>query len=84
MASMTIVGPGGEVVAETHEGLDDGFRRSLEAETQLGAHRIMLELETADGDAMHLDAGFAVDAEGCRVLGGNRLYVGNLGMNTSD
>ena len=84
VASMAIVGPGGEVVAETHEGLDAGFRRSLEAQTQLGAHRITLKLETADGDAMDLDAGFAVDADGCRVLAGNRLYVGNLSMNTAD
>jgi hypothetical protein len=84
VASLTIVGPGGEVVTETHEGLDEGFRRSLEAETQQGAHRIMLELETADGDEMHLDAGFAVNDEGCGVLRGNRLYVGNLSMHTSD
>ena len=63
-------------MTETHEGLDEGFRRSLEAETQQGAHRIMLELETADGDEMHLDEGFAVRGAG----EGNRLYVGNLSM----
>ena len=84
VATLAIVGPGGPIVEETHEGFDQGFRRSLEAETQQGVHRVTLELETADGDTMHLDAGFAVDDEGCGVLAGNRLYVGNLSMNTSD
>ena len=84
VASLEIVGPDGAVIEETREGLDEGFRLSLEAETRQGAHRIMLKVETADGDEMRQEAGFAVDERGCGVLAGQRLFVGNLSMHTSE